>query len=272
MATADHGTVVTDVNGKTTDAGATWGLMPEATAVRWWPACRRGSTGRSIPSSAWPTTRSATRGAAARRRTDKGVRVQNLFANSVVALDLKTGAYKWHHQSIRHDVWDMDNVHPLLLADVPINGQTRKAIYHGSKSAHLFVLDRANGKPLLKVEELPMTVDSRQKNWPTQPFPNRFLPHCLVWQALDPKNIPGDPWRAVPNYNGYQPDATGKLVYTEPNYLDPDKPFVTIRPIGATHRKGCMYDTHWDLPVLSTHQPERRTRLVEPIRSATSSG
>ena len=45
----------------------------------------------------------------------------------------------------------------------------------------------------------------------------------------------------------------GKLVYTEPNYLDPDKPFVTYPPeYGATHRKGCMYDTHWDLPVLST--------------------
>ena len=45
----------------------------------------------------------------------------------------------------------------------------------------------------------------------------------------------------------------GNLVYTEPNYLDPDKPFVTIPPeYGATHRKGCMYDTHWDLPVLST--------------------
>ena len=45
----------------------------------------------------------------------------------------------------------------------------------------------------------------------------------------------------------------GDLVYTEPNYLDPDKPFVTIPPeYGANHRKGCMYDTHWDLPVLST--------------------
>ena len=70
-----------------------------------------------------------------------------------MALDLKTGAYKWHFQSIHHDVWDMDNVHPPLLADVAIDGQTRKAIYYGSKSAHLFVLDRANGKPVLPVDE-----------------------------------------------------------------------------------------------------------------------
>jgi outer membrane protein assembly factor BamB len=192
---------------------------------------------------------------------------ENLFANSVVALDLKTGDYKWHYQSIRHDVWDMDNVHPPLLADVRIRSrdhdnesrgrdhhrEVRKAIYYGSKSGHLFVLDRTNGKPLLPVNEVPMTQDSRQANWPTQPFPNRFLPNCLVWQALDPNNIPGDPWRGVPNYNGYQPDASRRLVYTEPNYLEPDKPFVSYPPgYGATHRKGCMYDTHWDLPVLST--------------------
>jgi plastocyanin len=145
----------------------------------------------------------------------------------------------------------MDNVHAPLLADLPINGQMRKAIYYGSKSAHLFVLDRATGKPILKADETPVVQDSRQKSYATQPIPNRPLPTCLVWQALDPKNVPGDPWRAVPNYNGYQPDAAGKLVYTEPNYLDPDKPFVEY-PSGQTHRQGCLYEAHWDLPVLST--------------------
>ena len=88
-----------------------------------------------------------------------------------------------------------------------------------------------------------------------QPFPvlGRVIPECLVWEKLDPNNIPGNPWRAVPNYNGYQPDANGNLVYTEPNYLDPDKLFRDDpAEYGANHRKGCMYDTHWDLPVLST--------------------
>ena len=54
---------------------------------------------------------------------------------------------------------------------------------------------------------------------------------CIVWEKLGTDNIPGNPWRGVPNYNGYQPDANGNLVYTEPNYLDVDKPFVrTTRP------------------------------------------
>ena len=96
------------------------------------------------------------------------------------------------------------------------------------------------------VEVKPRPVDSRQLNPTTQTFPvlGRVVPECLVWEKLGPNNIPGNPWRAVPNYNGYQPDASGNLIYTEPNYLDPDKPFVTIPPeYGANHRKGCMYDT-----------------------------
>ena len=251
---ADVGTVVTDVNGNTVDAGATWGPpMPNGLSCAinagvspWIHGAFDPELGMAYFN--FGNVRSC--GSSQDGSTRPGI---NLFANSVVAVDMKTGAYKWHHQSIRHDVWDMDNVHALLLADVPFNGQPRKAIYHGSKSGHLFVLDRTNGKPILPVNEVPMTVDSRQQNWPQQPFPNRFLPHCLTWQALDPNNIPGDPWRAVPNYNGYQPDASGNLVYTEPNYLDPDKPFLSIpAEYGATHRKGCMYDTHWDLPVLST--------------------
>ena len=47
----------------------------------------------------------------------------------------------------------------------------------------------------------------------------RLLPECLVWQALDPENVPGDPWRAVPNYNGYQPDANGNLVFNPDSYV-----------------------------------------------------
>jgi quinohemoprotein ethanol dehydrogenase len=259
---ADVGTVVTDVNGNTIDAGATWGppmSRPDNPALDgrscavvagvspWIHGALDPELGMAYY--AFGNVRSC--GSSQDGSTRPGV---NLFGNSVVAVDLKTGQYKWHHQSIRHDVWDMDNTHALLLANVPINGEAKKAIYHGSKSGHLFVLDRTNGKPLLPVREVPMTVDKRQQNWPTQPFPNRFLPHCLNWQALDPKNIPGDPWRAVPNYNGYQPDASGNLVYTEPNYLTEDtRDFVTIpAEYGATHRKGCMYDTHWDLPVLST--------------------
>ena len=118
------------------------------------------------------------------------------------------------------------------------------------------MLDRTNGKPVLPVvDEVPMTDGFAAAQRADAAVPDGALRcrECIVWEKLDPNNIPGDPWRAVPNYNGYQPDAQGNLVFTEPNYLDADKPFLTYPPeYGATHRQGCMYDPHWDLPVLST--------------------
>jgi quinohemoprotein ethanol dehydrogenase len=251
----DHGTV-TDVNGRTTDVAGTW-KTPEGNSNN---ACAlaAGSAPWMHPAIdpelgmvywAFGNVRSC------RSSQDGQLRPgDNLFSDSLVALDLKTGAYKWHFQAKRHDIWDMDNTHAPLLADVRINGRTRKAIYNGSKSSMTFVLDRSNGMPLLGVEDRPVPTDSRQAQPTTQPFPVQggWLAQCVVYQALGTA-IPGDPNRAVPNYNGYQPNAAGQLVYTEPNYLDADKPFVTYPPeYGATHRKGCLADPHWDLPVLST--------------------
>ena len=174
----------------------------------------------------------------------------------MVAVDLKTGDYRWHYQSIPHDVWDMDNVHPPTLADVVVAGEEQKVIFYGSKSGHQFVLDRTNGKPVLPVVQKPMITDSRQAQPDTQPFPvKRLLPECVVWERLSADNVPGDPWRAVPNYNGYQPDADGNLVFNPDSYVKADETFLTYPqgdPKRSGHRQGCMYDPHWDLPILST--------------------
>jgi plastocyanin len=177
----------------------------------------------------------------------------NLFTNSVVAMDARTGAYKWHFQSVRHDIWDMDNVHAPLLADVMVDGQRRKLIYYGSKQGHTFVLDRTNGKPALGIEYRPVPVDSRQNSPATQPYPAQppYIPQCLAYQNLG-SDIPGLPHRAVPNYNGYQaepdPHKPGqlRLVLRPGNYLEADKPFLSGPP-----RLGCMNDGHWAEPVLS---------------------
>ena len=252
---AEPGRVVTDVNGVTTDAGATWGPLQAngqscalTAGVAPWvhPSV---DPGTGMVYFTFGNVRSCN------SSQDGSLRPgDNLFGDSLVAVDYKTGAYKWHFQSIRHDHWDMDNTHAPVLADVQVNGQTRKAIYYGSKPAMTFVLDRTNGQSLLGLVDKPRPQDSRQNSSPTQKFPAQgmWFPECVVWEPLGTSNIPGNPWRGVPNYNGYQPNATGQLVYTEPNYLDPDKPFVTYpAAYGATHRLGCMFDDHWDLPVLS---------------------
>lgn len=272
----DRGTTFTDVNGNSVDAGATWGpVLPDGTECNLEGGATPWMHGAVDPAldmyyMTFGNARSCTSSQNGSLRPG-----DNLFSSTMVAVDRKTGEYKWHYQSIRHDVWDMDNVHPPTLADIDVGGEERKVVFYGSKSGHQFVLDRTNGRPALPVVDQPMIQDSRQHHAPTQPFPvNRLLPECLVWEALDPENIPGDPWRAVPNYNGYQPDEHGNLVFNPDSYVAADEPFLTY-PDGypSDHRLGCMYDPQWDLPILSTtsqngggdwsnHSYSHRTNLV----------
>ena len=71
----------------------------------------------------------------------------NLYTNSMVAVDLNTGAYKWHSQYIAHDVWDLDAVSPPILIDVKDkSGKMVPAVIHGGKTGHIYVHDRGDGK------------------------------------------------------------------------------------------------------------------------------
>ena len=71
----------------------------------------------------------------------------NLYTNSMVAVNLDTGAYKWHSQYIAHDVWDLDAVSPPILLDVKDkSGKMIPAVIHGGKTGHIYVHDRADGK------------------------------------------------------------------------------------------------------------------------------
>ena len=71
----------------------------------------------------------------------------NLYTNSMVAVDLDTGAYKWHYQYIAHDVWDLDAVSPVILTEAKDKaGKMRKVAIHGGKTGHVYVHDRATGE------------------------------------------------------------------------------------------------------------------------------
>jgi len=104
----------------------------------------------------------------------------NLFTASVVALDLRTGAYKWHFQEVHHDIWDHDAASPPVLADITYHGRARKIIMHPGKTGFLYILDRTNGKPLIGIEEKPVPQERRMKTAKTQPFPigDAFVPLC----------------------------------------------------------------------------------------------
>src|SRR5215210_3902338 len=73
----------------------------------------------------------------------------NLFAASIVALDYKTGQYKWHFQEVHHDIWDYDAPSPVVLFEQTYNGQLRKGLSQAGKTGWVYYLDRTNGEPLI---------------------------------------------------------------------------------------------------------------------------
>jgi quinoprotein glucose dehydrogenase len=99
----------------------------------------------------------------------------NLFGESLVAVDLKTGQRKWHYQIVHHPIWDYDLSSAPLLADIIVNGKPVKAVALPSKESFLYVFDRATGAPVWPIEERPVPQSDvpGEKTSPTQPFPTR---------------------------------------------------------------------------------------------------
>ena len=106
----------------------------------------------------------------------------NLFGNSVVAVDLQTGAYRWHFQTIHHDLWDADPPAPPSLFDIVRNGRTTPALALTTKSGYLYVLNRETGQPIFGVEEraVPASDVPGESTFPTQPFPVKPPPIARV--------------------------------------------------------------------------------------------
>jgi quinoprotein glucose dehydrogenase len=106
----------------------------------------------------------------------------NEFGNSVVAVDLETGAYKWHFQTVHHDLWDIDMSHSGPLLPVRVGGSERKALANVGKSSLFYVLDAESGEPVHPVEErfVPPGDVPGEYYHPTQPFPVNTPPLSRV--------------------------------------------------------------------------------------------
>jgi glucose dehydrogenase len=102
----------------------------------------------------------------------------NLFGNSVVALDMKTGKYKWHFQTVHHDLWDIDMPQTGPLIDLTIKGKKQPGLISVNKSSLVFELDRNTGKGLFPIEERPVPKGDVPGEYyhPTQPFPTQTPP------------------------------------------------------------------------------------------------
>ncbi len=102
----------------------------------------------------------------------------NLYGNSIVAVNATTGKYVWHFQLIHHDLWDADLPAAPSLFDVKRNGKTIPALAVINKTALMFILNRETGEPIYGVEERPVPKGDVPGEWysPTQPFPRKPPP------------------------------------------------------------------------------------------------
>src|SRR3954447_16140059 len=103
----------------------------------------------------------------------------NLFTSSIVAIDAKTGKYRWHYQLVHHDIWDYDAPSPVVLFNAQIQGKQRQALAEASKTGWVYILDRRTGKPIFPIPEKRVPQNAAQKTSPTQPIPTTepVVPH-----------------------------------------------------------------------------------------------
>lgn len=102
----------------------------------------------------------------------------NLFANSLIALEAATGKRLWHFQFVKHDIWDRDLPSPPTLATLTVTGRTIDAVVQATKHGHVFVFDRVTGEPVFPIEyrRFPTTDVPGETTAETQPIPTRPLP------------------------------------------------------------------------------------------------
>ncbi len=195
----------------------------------------------------------------------------NRHANSLVALDGKTGKVVWSFQTVHHDIWDYDVASPPELYE----HKGRKAIAIGSKTGHLFLLNRLTGKPIFGVEErkVPQSDVAGESSSPTQPFP--LKPAALVRHHIKESDI-------VTTEDRQSCIETLKNLRNEGIFTPPSERGTLVVPgnIGGMHwggltwakRDGILIAPVNDLPAIITLIPKsnfREERSKHPDRETT---
>ena len=111
----------------------------------------------------------------------------NLYGESLVCVDLKTGERKWHYQLVHHPLWDMDISSAPILADINVDGRTIHAVAAPSKQGYLYMFDRVTGKPVWPIDEKPAPQGDVPSEWysPTQPVPSRPAAYSRNGVSID---------------------------------------------------------------------------------------
>jgi glucose dehydrogenase len=166
----------------------------------------------------------------------------NLFAESLVAIDLKTGTRRWHFQLVHHPIWNMDISSAPILEDITVGGRAIKAVSIMGKQAMVYVFDRATGTPVWPIEEraVPQSDVPAEKTSRTQPFPVKPPPYDH--QGVTPENVidftPELHAEALKLLSRYKLGP----VFTPPPLSKAEGPIASFRSSGGTNWPGGAFD------------------------------
>lgn len=176
---------------------------------------------------------------------------QNLYANSVVALEARTGKRVWHYQVVHHDIWDYDIAAQPVLLQVTQKGKKVDAVAVGTKMGHIFILDRKAGTPVFPVEERPVPSSDvvGEQTSPTQPFPVKPAPVGV--QELTAQSAwgltPEDSIIAVRRIESYRNEG----VFTPPSLKGS---VIVPGNVGGIHWGGMCYDPSQQLLITNINR------------------
>jgi quinoprotein glucose dehydrogenase len=191
----------------------------------------------------------------------------NLFAESLVAVDLRTGERRWHFQLVHHGIWDMDLSSAPILADITVGGRAIKAVAVPTKQAFLYVFDRETGEPVWPIEERPVPQGDVPREWysPTQPFPTR--PPAYDRQGL----LIEDLIDFTPELRAEAVQLVSKYrigpIFTPPVVSRIDGPLATLAMAtagGGTNWPGGSFDPETQILYVSSSKSVSQLGLVPP--------
>ncbi len=198
----------------------------------------------------------------------------DLFSETLVALDLKTGERKWHYQTVHHGLWDWDLPCAPMLYDMEQNGRTVKVLAQPTKSAFLFVMNRETGKPIWPIEErhVPQSDVPYEKTSPTQPFPTKPVPFDRQGVSID------DLIDFTPQLRAEAEELVKKYkigpIFTPPELARPNGPLGTLMlpaDVGGANWPGGSFDPETNHLYIHSHTNVTVLRNV-PAEIAKPSG
>lgn len=191
---------------------------------------------------------------------------QNLYGNSLVALDASTGKLLWHFQTVHHDLWDYDLPAPANLVTVRRDGKTIDAVALTSKTGFLYVFNRETGEPVFPIEEkaVPPSRIPGEGAWPTQPFP--LVPEPYAKQELRADDLND----MSPNFRDSLAGALAALRY-EGFFTPPDPRGTLMLPgtRGGAEWGGAAYDPETSVLYINANESPEVAR-VERVRTKAS--